>query len=233
MILDSRNEVESAARAAGVTVKDCRTPEEKAQPLDVNNLAAPAWARWIAADYDGKVWAYENCPAFSGDGMWHIHGWKSHLDTIDMIGIDWRRTLTPVNVEPARGILPGLTGIDWRQTLTPVPAQHSDFMQAHIATEVAVIDAQPQTWCARCNLPDDICRGHDADDLAAALLALDAMQELDLASALVRADVVRAEGFHMALGMALDVVTNPRYIGDAERHARIWDAIEAQLRVAQ
>jgi hypothetical protein len=37
----------------------------------------------------------------------------------------------------------------------------------------------------------------------------------------------------MALGMALDVVTNPRYIGDAERHARIWDAIEAQLRVAQ
>ncbi len=67
------------------------------------------------------------------------------------------------------------------------------------------------------------------------------MQELDLASALVRADVVRAEGFHMALGMALDVVTNPRYIGDAERHARIWDKLApflqeddmAQLRVAQ
>ena len=106
-------------------------------------------------------------------------------------------------------------------------------MQAHIATEVAVIDAQPQTWCARCNLPDDICRGHDADDLAAALLALDAMQELDLASALVRADVVRAEGFHMALGMALEAVQSPQYVGDAERHARIWEKIQAELKKIQ
>ncbi len=202
MILDSRNEVESAARAAGVTVKDCRTPEEKAQPLDVNNLAAPAWARWIAADYDGKVWAYENCPAFSGDGMWHIHGWKSHLDTIDMIGIDWRRTLTPVNVE------------------------------------------QPtQLWCEQCNLPEDICRGHDNDSAKPPTIVhaivilwrqLDAVTECDLTAAMVRADEHAAEGFHMALGMALEAVRSPRYVGeDKERHARIWDSIDAQLRVAQ
>lgn len=94
-----------------------------------------------------------------------------------------------------------------------------------------VIDPQP--WCEQCNLPEDICRGHD-DDLAAALLALDAMQECDLAAALVRADEHGAEGFHMALGMALEAVRSPRYVGeDKERHARIWDSIEAQLRVAQ
>ena len=209
MILDSRNEVESAARAAGVTVKDCRTPEEKAQPLDVNNLAAPAWARWIAADYDGKVWAYENCPAFSGDGMWHIHGWKSHLDTIDMIGIDWRRTLTPVNVE------------------------------------------QPtQLWCERCNLPEDICRGHEeitqpsptVEAIVTLWQQLDGMQECDLAAAMVRADVVRSDQFYALLGMALEAVRSPRYVGeDKDRHARIWDKLApflqeddmAQLRVAQ
>ncbi len=227
----------------GVTVKDYRTDEEKAQPLDVSQWQLSPWAKWVAADADGTVWEFDK-KVTERLFAWIILddiGKASYVGHINMAGIDWRRTLTAVNVEPARGILPGLTGIDWRQTLTPVPAQHSDFMQAHIATEVAVIDAQPQTWCARCNLPDDICRGHDADDLAAALLALDAMQELDLASALVRADVVRAEGFHMALGMALDVVTNPRYIGDAERHARIWDKLApflqeddmAQLRVAQ
>ena len=105
---------------------------------------------------------------------------------------------------------------------------------------VAGWDAQP--WCEQCNLPEDICRGHDADDLAAALLALDAMQEIDLAAALVRADEHGAEGFHMALGMALEAVRSPRYVGDAERHARIWDKLApflqddedmAQLRVAQ
>lgn len=34
MLLDSRTEVESAARAAGVTVYDYRTEEEKAQQMD-------------------------------------------------------------------------------------------------------------------------------------------------------------------------------------------------------
>jgi len=58
--------------------------------------------------------------------------------------------------------------------VTEPKAQHSDFMQAHIAAEVAAIDAQPQTWCEKCNLPDDICRGHDdaiPADVAAALTA--------------------------------------------------------------
>lgn len=72
-----------------------------------------------------------------------------------------------------------------------------------------------QPWCARCNLPEDICRGHDADDLAKALLALDAMQECELAAVMVRADEYAAEGFHMALGMALEAVRSPRYVGDA------------------
>jgi hypothetical protein len=49
-----------------------------------------------------------------------------------------------------------------------------------------------------------------------------------LAAALVRADEHGAEGFHMALGMALEAVRSPRYVGeDKERHARIWDSIEA------
>lgn len=86
----------------------------------------------------------------------------------------------------------------------------------------------------------DICRGHDrlpsptVETIVILWQQLDAMQECDLAAAMVRADEHAAEGFHMALGMALEAVQSPQYVGeDAGRHARIWDSIEAQLRVAQ
>lgn len=62
---------------------------------------------------------------------------------------------------------------------------------------------------------------------------LDAMQEIELAGAMVRADEHAAEGFHMALGMALEAVRSPRYVGDAGVAFRIWDSIEVQLRMAQ
>lgn len=103
--------------------------EPKAQPLDVSLFSVPAWARWIAADEAGHIYPYSAEPV-CGKYSWICHESEIYINASNKLGT--------IN----------LTGIDWRQTLTPVPAQHSDFMQAHIATEVAVIDAQPQTWCA-------------------------------------------------------------------------------------
>jgi len=161
---------------------------EKAQPLDVSAFDVPSAARWISADRDGSVYPYSERPSMDeSDAMWKYS--SSHemfdalvfcLGTINMTGIDWRRTLTAVNV--------GLHA-------QPSPA----------AETIVVLWQQ-----------------------------LDAMQECDLAAAMVRASEHAAEGFHMALGMALEAVRSPRYVGeDKERHARIWDSIEAQLRVAQ
>lgn len=145
-------------------------------------------------------------------------------------------------------------------------------------------EEKAQPWCTDCNLPLDICRGHEAvpspsvDTIVAMWQQLDAMRECDLAAAMVRADVARADQFYALLGdtikpvQSAEVVTVPlaqiaigadalpadvaaallakhsaawceRLIDelltlleaakDAERHARIWDSIEAQLRVAQ
>jgi hypothetical protein len=94
---------------------------EKAQPLDVSRFNVPDWAQWVAADSDGFVFPYEERPSVSRD-CWSNTGDRqvTCIGTISMDGIDWRRTLTAVNVEP-----------------------------------------QPQPWCEQCNLPEDICRGHD------------------------------------------------------------------------
>jgi len=106
----------------GVTVYPHVT-EPKAQPLDVAQWKLSPWAKWAAADECGDVCEWEDRP-YSGYCGWLCPtGQFNRVGTIDMAGIDWRKTLTPV------------------------PAQHSDWMQAHIAAEVAVIDAQP--WCER------------------------------------------------------------------------------------
>lgn len=174
---------------------------EKAQPLDVSRWQLSPWAKRIAAESCGSVFEYE-CQPHVDRETWAYGGRCRLIGTINMAGIDWRRTLTAVNAEQ-----------------------------------------QPQPWCTDCNLPLDICRGHDNDSAKPPTIVhaivvlwqqLDAMQECDLAAAMVRADEHAAEGFHMALGMALEAVRSPRYVGeDKERHARIWDSIEAQLRVAQ
>lgn len=113
MRLESVDEI----RAQGVTV--CPHVVEPAQPLDVSRLAVPDWARWTAADSYGHVFAYSHRPSNEDGTAWTTHNYTycMFIGIIDMTGIDWRRTLTPV---------------------------------------------QPtQPWCEQCNLPLDICRGHD------------------------------------------------------------------------
>jgi len=180
---------------------------EKAQPLDVSRWQLSRWARWVAADDGGDVWEYKSQPVIlAGNHIkrwWPGDGWAKAIGTIDITGIDWRRTLTPVN-------------------------------QAQPEPQATATDAQP--WCARCNLPDDVCRGHEeitqpsptVETIVRRWQQLDAMTECDLAAAMVRADVVRSDQFYALLGMALEAVRSPRYVGeDKERHARIWDSIEA------
>ncbi len=212
MRLESIDEI----RAQGVTVYPHVV--EKAQPLDVSRFNVPDWARWVAADSYGNVFSYSRRPSNDDGTAWVIQGYtySMFIATINMVGIDWRSTLTAVNVE------------------------------------------QPQPWCERCNLPEDICRGHDApaqcDRGNAALVAveaagsvlkgffgggpsdvgqqvvaapslpvetivalwqqLDGMQECDLAAAMVRAEARRADGFFTTLGMALDAVQSPQYNSD-------------------
>lgn len=135
----------------GVEVYDYRTQEEKAQPLDLSRWQLSPWTKWVAViDNSGEVWEYEDEPRIAV-AMWHWgDGSRAQcIDTIDLTGIDWRLTLTPVS-------------------------------QAQ---------PEPQPWCAQCNLPEEICRGHDrlpsptVETIVVLWQQLDAMQELDLASA--------------------------------------------------
>lgn len=87
--------------AAEVAAIDA-TPEPKAQPLDVSRWQLSPWAKWVAADEDGVVYMYENCPTTYNNGMWGLWratGISTRCGCIDLAGIDWRLTLTPVNQE--------------------------------------------------------------------------------------------------------------------------------------
>jgi hypothetical protein len=95
MRLESIDEI----RAQGVAVYPHVV--EKAHLLDVGAFVVPKWARWIAANESGAVWAYGEKPFTSSIAKWWIlrHATMAlYLDTIDMTGIDWRRTLTAVNI---------------------------------------------------------------------------------------------------------------------------------------
>lgn len=77
-------------------------------------------------------------------------------------------------------------------------------------------EEKAQPWCEQCNLQEDICRCHDdaiPGDVAAALLA--------------KHSAAWCERLSGELSALLEAAK------DAERHQRIWDSIEAQLRVAQ
>lgn len=92
------------------------------------------------------------------------------------------------------------------------------------------VSQEQQTWCDQCNLPDDICRGHDVtpsptvETIVILWSQLSADDIGTLARQLARADAGKANLFAEALWSEAM---------DSERHARIWDSIEAQLRVAQ
>lgn len=156
MILESIDEI----RRQGVTVYP-HVVEPKAQPLDVSRFTLSPWARWVAMiDDTGEVWEFEQRPFYrlgETEWTWPPRAQAQCIGTIDPTGIDWRETLTAVN-----------------QT------QHSDWMEAHIATEVAAIDAAPpaqpipadvaatllatysRSWCVR--LMEDMARLLGNDD---------------------------------------------------------------------
>lgn len=66
------------------------------QPLDVSRFNVPDWARWIAMDANGEVWAYMHKPSPCA------YRWEGGVE-VKCLGyntpayLDWRQTLTPVN----------------------------------------------------------------------------------------------------------------------------------------
>lgn len=71
---------------------------EKAQPLDVSRWQLSPWAKRIAAESCGSVFEYE-CQPHVDRETWAYGGRCRLIGTINMAGIDWRRTLTAVNAE--------------------------------------------------------------------------------------------------------------------------------------
>jgi hypothetical protein len=184
----------------GVTVYP-HVAEPQAQPLDLSPWTLSPWAKWVAADADGYVDEYE-CKPHTDREMWAYGGRCKIVGRIDMTGIDWRQTLTPVNqadtIEAARCILSGLTG-----------GESSEVVQRRLWGYED--DAQP--WCEQCNLPLDICRGHD-----------DGAQSSDWMQAHIAAEVAAIdehEAFAFAANAAVsldNIVLKPSTIDVAHHH---------------
>lgn len=237
---------EEAARCAG---------QPKAQPLDVSQWQLSPWAKWVAADAHGEVWQYQFEPVLARNVWGAQCGRFIFIGYIDMTGIDWRKTLTPVNqeqqaqnerhnitlrnIDAARGVLKGFFGCEPSEVVQRRMRGYSDeddtqnFARSStpISTRDIVITATPSVPTLAWQLAQ-----LDADELGA------------LARQLARADSTKASLIAEALwSEAMDVEHaqlqaddaaledgNQRGVwGDRERHSRIWDAIEAQLRVAQ
>lgn len=214
--------------------------QPKAYPLDVSRWQLSLWAKWVAViDNSGEVWEYEDEPHIAV-AMWHWgNGSRAQcIGTIDMTGVDWRQTLTPVNqeqqaqnerhnitlrnIEAARGILSGLTG-----------GEPSEVVQRRLRGYED--DAQP--WCERCNLPEDICRGHDdpiTQPSATVEVIVRRWQQLNadelgvLARKLAQVDAMRADMFAEALwGEALDAERARLLADDAVMEESNWRAVDA------
>ena len=171
----------------------------KAQPLDVSRWQLPPWAKWVAADADGIVYAYENCPTIYSDGVWRADGMSSRCCAISMAGIDWRRTLTPVN-------------------------------QSQPEPQADTIDAAP--WCAQCNLPEDICRGHDVPAPASTDATAPAVQ-ISIHAAALPGDVAETlfaqHSASWCERLIDELLTLLEAAKDSERHTRIWDMVTQYL----
>lgn len=109
MILETLDELRQQQAQPALVLKDYRTADERAglQPLDVRQWALEPWAKWVAADSMGLVWQYEIQPErldYVWDSDYDSRISILRVGTIDMTGIDWRQTLTPVNQEAAAPI---------------------------------------------------------------------------------------------------------------------------------
>lgn len=172
MILESIDEI----RAQGVAVYDYRTQEEKAQPLDVSLFTVPDWARYIAADANRSVFAYEQRPEQSRiRNDWILIDDSDcrlqRIGTIDLSGIDWRKTLTAVNQEHPHVIEDDGVVVTWDERNKRYVAT----MQAHgahcasigatrdeaIANLKAYAARQQPLDVSQFNVPLDICWGHE------------------------------------------------------------------------
>jgi hypothetical protein len=161
------------------------------QPLDVSQFNVPSWAKWVAADENGIVRAYAEEP-IADILIWDADGLHQSLRRIDMTGIDWRSTLTPVNVE----------------------------------------QKQAQKWCAQCNLPEDICRGHDVPAPASTDATAPAVQ-ISIHAAALPGDVAETlfaqHSASWCERLIDELLTLLEAAKDKERHARIWDKVTQHL----
>lgn len=135
-----------------------------AQPLDVSRFDVPTWAKWIAANDSGAVWVYSEKPYTNDANQWWVPYSANgvlYLCTIDMTGIDWRKTLTQVN-----------------QDAPTVPAAQVSIYADAIPADVAaqLWSTHSAEWCVRLidELLDLMEASKDAERherIAAAILA--------------------------------------------------------------
>lgn len=92
-------------RAMGIERRLHQHVVEKAQPLDVSRWRLSPWAKWVAADASGDIFEFSVKPEPQEQRRIWVYNDPNcdeqyqHIGTIRMAGIDWRKTLTAVNVE--------------------------------------------------------------------------------------------------------------------------------------
>lgn len=56
-------------------------------------ITIPDWAKYLATDRDGSVYAYDNKPSIDGDDWFVDHSSITSIATVNLHGLDWRETL--------------------------------------------------------------------------------------------------------------------------------------------
>src|SRR5690625_3107317 len=71
---------------------------------DICNQDLRSWVKYIAMDSDGAVYGYEEKPK-CGVYLWDGGGECKYLGTVDVGGLDWRRTLLEMGSASSREVV--------------------------------------------------------------------------------------------------------------------------------
>lgn len=196
MILESPDEI----RRQGVRVYGYRTPEKKAQPLDVSRWRLLPTTRFVAADGDGTVYQYIDLPTtWSDSDIWHGEG--TFVATIGMDGIDWTQTLTAVNVTtPAPTAQPDRIAHAVSILAGATEAEITTFARLFVAANA--VNADITINALVCATYDEKC-ANIVDSIIAVIMAATDTQRDALATALAQRDPHMADALATALDNAL------------------------------
>lgn len=70
------------------------TPRQRVVIFHGLTLIIPSWAKYVAADTDGSVYAYDHKPVMVDDYEWRrVTGTYTIICDVDLEGLDWRNSL--------------------------------------------------------------------------------------------------------------------------------------------